>query len=163
MSGRELARSNQTNNDTVARPLRASRRGGHCALDCFPSAPRLARCRAEMKGKTAGPCIGKSLGALKADRIDALLSEILPVGPGDSLSYPNFCFLVVSARARRAGVHEHKLRVERGLAAHQLDIVGVLRFSGRSDLEPQKGRLPGSVIRQTTINDISCRICMPRL
>ena len=38
----------------------------------------------------------------------------------------------------------------------------VLRFSERSDLEPQKGRLPGSVIRQTTINDISCRICMPR-
>lgn len=33
---------------------------------------------------------------------------------------------------------------------------------GRSDLEPQKRRLPRSVIRQTTINDISCRICMLR-
>ena len=63
--------------------------------------------------------------------------------------------------ATRRRVHEHKLPVERGLLV-RLYSRDVLRFSERSDLEPQKGRLPGSVIRQTTINDISCRICMPR-
>lgn len=41
-------------------------------------------------------------------------------------------------------------------------IVGVLRFSGDPIPNRRTGRLPSSVIRQTTINDISCRICMLR-
>lgn len=36
MSGQELASGNQTNNDTVARALRASCHGGHCAWDWPP-------------------------------------------------------------------------------------------------------------------------------